>query len=97
VNAKALDSANLSLHGTRSNRDAVGAVVRLHIVDQVMTRQVHAAGGYLSQSSKTLHFGLGERTRVDHIEIRWPSGSRQTITNPEPNRLHEVTESTPHP
>jgi hypothetical protein len=47
------------LRGTRSNRDAIGAVVRLYQGSKVLTRQVSAAGGYLSQSSRTLHFATG--------------------------------------
>jgi hypothetical protein len=80
------------LTGTRSNRDAIGAVVRLYAGKDVMTRQVNPAGGYLSQSSKTLHFGLGDRPRVDRIEITWPRGHRQKIENPAVNELHPVTE-----
>ena len=57
-----------------------------------MVRQVHAAGGYLSQSSQTLHFGLGDHTKIDRAEIRWPSGVRQTIDKPALNRLHRLTE-----
>jgi hypothetical protein len=81
------------LTGVKSNRDAIGAVVRLHVGDEVLTRQVNPAGGYLSQSSKTLHFGMGDREHVDLVEIRWPSGAVQTIASPELNRLHQVTES----
>ncbi|HET6883867.1 MAG TPA: CRTAC1 family protein, partial [Pirellulales bacterium] len=51
------------LRGTQSNRDAVGAVVQLRIGQATLVRQVDCAGGYLSQSSQTLHFGLGD---VDH-------------------------------
>jgi len=80
------------LTGTTSNRDAVGAIARCFVRDEILTRQVHAAGGYLSQSSKTLHFGLGKSERIDRVEIRWPSGQTQTIEAPELNRLHEVTE-----
>jgi hypothetical protein len=80
------------LTGTRSNRDAVGALVYLHRGKEVMMRQVQAAGGYLSQSSQTLHFGLGERTRIDWAEIRWPSGLHQRIHNPKINTLHRVPE-----
>ncbi len=80
------------LRGTKSNRDAVGAVVRLYAGQRVMVRQVHCAGGYLSQSSKTLHFGLGDRDVVDRAEIRWPSGTRQIVESPAVDRLHEVTE-----
>ncbi|HQU43787.1 MAG TPA: CRTAC1 family protein, partial [Pirellulales bacterium] len=82
------------LTGTNSNRDAIGALARLFCGGQQMVRQVQCAGGYLSQSSKTLHFGLGDRTRVDRVEIRWPNGSTQAIVEPQINRLHEVTEPT---
>jgi hypothetical protein len=80
------------LTGTKSNRDAVGALVFLHLGHEVMVRQVQAAGGYLSQSSHTLHFGLGDRTRIDYAEIRWPSGLRQHINNPALNTLHPLKE-----
>jgi hypothetical protein len=83
------------LRGTKSNRDAIGAVVRLNVGDQVLLRQVHAAGGYLSQSSKTLHFGLGDHERVDRAEIRWPSGLRQSIESPAIDQIHEITENEP--
>ncbi len=80
------------LRGSKSNRDAVGALARLHIGDKVMVRQVHAAGGYLSHSSRTLHFGLGDLRQVDRLEIQWPRGLRQVIDAPEINRLHTVVE-----
>jgi enediyne biosynthesis protein E4 len=80
------------LRGTRSNRDAIGALVALHAGKEVMVRQVHGAGGYLSQSSRTAHFGLGDRKRIDRVEIRWPSGTRQTIRSPALNKLHHVVE-----
>jgi enediyne biosynthesis protein E4 len=79
------------LTGTKSNRDAVGALVWLHLGKEVMVRQVQAAGGYLSQSSLTLHFGLGDRA-VDWAEVRWPSGLRQRIERPAVNTLHRLTE-----
>jgi enediyne biosynthesis protein E4 len=80
------------LKGTKSNRDAIGALVTIHLGKEVMVRQVHAAGGYLSQSSKTVHFGLGDRPSIDRVEIRWPSGKRQTILAPAINTRHQVTE-----
>jgi len=80
------------LRGTRSNRDAIGAVVRLYAGKEVMTRQVCPVGGYLAQSSKTVHFGLGKRTRIDRVEIRWPSGLIQELPAPAINKLHEVVE-----
>lgn len=80
------------LKGSRSNRDAIGAVVTLHLGADKMVRQVHAAGGYLSQSSLMLHFGLGERTAVDAVDIRWPSGVRERIEHPAIKKLHLLTE-----
>ena len=80
------------LRGTKSNRDAVGAVVRLHAGHEVMVRQVQAAGGYLSQSSAALHFGLGDRSKIDRVEIKWPSGASQIIPNPALNQIHSIVE-----
>jgi hypothetical protein len=81
------------LSGTKCNRDAIGAVVRLHMGREVMVRQVQAAGGYLSQSSNELHFGLGDRDKVDLVEIRWPGGDRpQRIENPDLNKQHRIKE-----
>ena len=60
--------------------------------DRVLVRQVQAAGGYLAQSSKTLHFGLGGATAVDRCEIRWPTGKVQVIDAPEVNRVHVIRE-----
>src|SRR5262249_48966454 len=67
----------------------------LHLGKEVMVRQVQAAGGYLSQSSQTLHFGLGHRTKIDHAEIRWPSGRCEKIEAPEINKLHRRPEPRP--
>jgi hypothetical protein len=80
------------LTGTRSNRDAIGAVVRLWAGKTVMVRQVNPAGGYLSHSSRVVHFGLGDRGKVDRIEIRWPRGIVQRLDDPEINRLHQIRE-----
>src|SRR5260370_19717529 len=64
----------LRLTGTHSNRDAIGAVVRLWVGKTVMVRQVNPAGGYLSQSSRVVHFGLGDHTEVHRVELRRPPG-----------------------
>jgi hypothetical protein len=66
--------------------------VRVHVGDQIMTRQVNTAGGYLSQSSKTVHFGLGDHTQIDKVEIRWPSGKVQILEKPKINVLHPIEE-----
>jgi len=82
----------LRLTGTQSNRDAIGAVVRLWVGKTVMVRQVNPAGGYLSHSSRVVHFGLGDHTKVDRIEIRWPRGIVQRLDHPEINTLLQIRE-----
>src|SRR6266478_4129275 len=82
----------LRLTGTHSNRDAIGAVVRLWVGKTVLVRQVNPAGGYLSQSSRVVHFGLGDHTKVDRIEIRWPRGIVQRLDHPEINTLLQIRE-----
>jgi len=80
------------LEGTRSNRDAIGAVVRVSLGDRVLVRMVQAAGGYLTQPSKTVHFGLGGATSVDRCEIRWPTGKVQVLDAPKVNQVHVIRE-----
>jgi len=82
----------LRLTGTRSNRDAIGAIARLWIGKTVMVRQVNPAGGYLAQSSRVLHFGLGDASKVDSIAIRWPRGTNQSLISPAINTLLSIRE-----
>jgi hypothetical protein len=83
------------LHGVKCNRDAIGTLVKLHVGQEVLTRQVCPMGGYLSQSSRTVHFGLGDRKQIDRVEIRWPNGLSQELIKPDLNKLHEVIEGQP--
>jgi enediyne biosynthesis protein E4 len=79
------------LKGTRSNPDGFGAVVRVRAGSEVLTRQLQSTGGYLSQSSNTLCFGLGGR-KIDAIEVTWPGGERQDVAVPALNSIHVVTQ-----
>ncbi len=83
---------SLYLIGTESNRDGVGARVTVETGDVVQVRQRTGASGYLSQNDPRLHFGLGERTTVDRIEVRWPSGMVQVLENLEADRVLTITE-----
>ena len=65
--------------GQHSNRDGIGARVRLTAGDLVQVAEVHSGGSYLSQHDPRLFFGLGRRTRVDEVEIRWPGGALQRL------------------
>lgn len=82
------------LVGTRSNRDAIGAWVSLHIGPHTWWRQVMPSRGYLSQSELPVTFGLGQGTRVDSIEVRWTTGVRQRIAGSEIrlNAVNTITE-----
>jgi len=77
-----------ALHGTKSNRDAVGA--RVEVDGQV--KWVVAGSAYLSQHTKRLHFGLGERGCAAKVRIVWPSGVAQDLPSLDAGFLYEVTE-----
>lgn len=64
----------LDLVGGASNRDAIGAEVRLAVAGKTLLRQVEAGSGYASQHMLPVHFGLGDAERAESIEVRWPSG-----------------------
>jgi hypothetical protein len=83
----------LRLVGTRSNRSAIGARVRLTAGGMTQTDEVRSGGGFISQSDLRLHFGLGSAKVIDRVEIRWPSGATEEKTNLEVNRIHVITES----
>jgi enediyne biosynthesis protein E4 len=77
----------ITLRGTRSNRDGLGARVRVN----GQTRYATTAGSYLSASDKRLHFGLGTVERAD-VEIRWPSGQLQTLKEIPADQFLEIRE-----
>jgi enediyne biosynthesis protein E4 len=82
----------LALIGTRSNRDGVGARVKVVAGDLVLNDQRKGGRSYQSAHDTRLHFGLGARSKVDLIEIRWPSGSVDTLKDIEANRIITVKE-----
>ena len=65
----------LRLEGTKSNRSAIGATVRIEVAGKTQTRAVLSQSSYLSQNDFRLHFGLGGATRLDRIRVNWPSGA----------------------
>jgi enediyne biosynthesis protein E4 len=70
----------IALRGTTSNRDGLGALVRVVTERGTLTRYHDGKSGYLSQSSAPLYVGLGEATKIERIEVEWPSGTDQTLT-----------------
>jgi enediyne biosynthesis protein E4 len=91
---KRIRFVKVKLIGTKSNRDGLGATVHLTTNGKKWTQCHDGKSGYLSQSSKVLYFGLGDATEVESIEVLWPSGNRQTVTQGIPaNGLITITES----
>ncbi len=83
----------IKLVGTRSNRDGIGARVRLTADGDTQIAEVKSGSSYASGSDQRLLFGLGQRTHVDGIEIRWPSGITQQIKDIACNQTITITES----
>jgi enediyne biosynthesis protein E4 len=74
----------LTLVGRRANRAAVGARVTIRMGDRTAVREVKTGVSYLSQGELTLHFGLGDTSLVDEVEIRWPGGGSEKTQNVAP-------------
>ncbi|HYY59391.1 MAG TPA: CRTAC1 family protein [Pyrinomonadaceae bacterium] len=78
--------------GVKSNRDGIGARVKIVSGDLTQMDEVRSGGSYISQSDLRLHFGLEKRTKIDLIEIRWPGGMIDRITNAQVNKILTVKE-----
>jgi len=80
------------LVGHKSNRDAIGAEVSVVTASGPQYATVSTAGSYLSASDKRVHFGLGQQSVVQRIEIRWPSGIRQTLKDVSADQILQIDE-----
>ena len=78
--------------GTRSNRDGIGARVSVTAGGRRRIAEVQSGGSYISQSGLRLHFGLGQATKIDVLEIRWPSGLTDKLENLPVDRFLAVQE-----
>jgi hypothetical protein len=85
-------SVRLTLRGTRSNRDAIGARVRVRVDRAWLTRLVRTGSSYLSQSELPLTFGVGGRDVADEVVIDWPSSAQQKIGPLRAGRSYVVVE-----
>ena len=85
-------SIRFRLVGTKSNRDGIGATVRITSSELTQSRMVKTGSSYLSQSELPLTFGLGKRDRVESVVISWPSGKTEDYKNLAPGRCYEFTE-----
>jgi len=89
--------ATFVLEGRKSNRDAVGAQLRATASGRTQLRFVDGGNGFAGQSSRRVHFGLAGAAKIDRLEVRWPSGLRQTFTNLPADRFYRLVEGEPEP
>jgi hypothetical protein len=90
---KAIQYLKVQLTGTKSNRNGLGAIVKVYAGDNTYTKLNNGKSGYLSQSIVPLYFGLGEAKAIDRVEVQWPSGVKQIVEKPGINTLLEIKES----
>lgn len=80
------------LIGTESNRDAIGATIKLKTANQTHVRYRKSGGSYMSTSQESLSFGLGNTSDIESVEVRWPSGKISKLESPKCNQLLTVVE-----
>jgi len=85
----------LRLEGTRSNRDAIGARIKIVTKSGAQYNHVTTSVGYASSSAGPVHFGLGQNASVDLVEIHWPSGVVQELKNQPGDRILKLKEPGP--
>jgi hypothetical protein len=83
---------SLELAGTKSNRLAIGARLKLVASGMTQTEEIHSGGSYLSQNDVRVHFGLGKATKIDSVEVRWPSGRVETLKDLEADKFYSILE-----
>ena len=78
--------------GEKSNRDGIGARLRLTAGTRTLVRDVSSGGSYQGQNDLRVHFGLADRTRAERIEIRWPGGLVEQLNDVPANQIITVRE-----
>jgi enediyne biosynthesis protein E4 len=83
---------SFELAGTKSNRAALNARVKIIAGGFTQTDEIHSGGSYLSQNDLRLHFGLGSAATIESVEIRWPSGAMEVLNNLKVDSFYSVLE-----
>ncbi len=92
VGGNANNAVLIKTIGVKSNRDGIGALIRIVSGDLTQIDEVRSGGSYISQSDLRLHFGLEKRTQIDLLEVHWPSGVVDKITEVSVNKVLTVKE-----
>jgi hypothetical protein len=82
----------VQLQGTKSNRDGIGAVIRVETASGKQWRMVRSGSSYCSESDRVAVFGLGKETGIRSLEVAWPSGAVERVANARANRLNVILE-----
>ncbi|HXM98286.1 MAG TPA: CRTAC1 family protein [Candidatus Dormibacteraeota bacterium] len=90
--SKANQSLRIKLVGNKSNRDGIGAVVRVTSAGEMQAQMLRSGSSYLSASELVLTFGLAQRTKAETVEVRWPSGQVDHLMNVDAGQTITVTE-----
>jgi hypothetical protein len=92
MNADGYHRVLFKLIGNKSNRAAIGARVTIRSAGVKQISEVRGGGSYLSQNDLRLHFGLGSASRMESVEIRWPSGKIETLENVAADAIYKIVE-----
>ena len=84
---------SFELAGTKSNRLALNARIKIVAGGMTQTDEIHSGGSYLSQNDLRVHFGLGSATKIDKVEIHWPSGQTDTMSDLAADKFYSVIEN----
>ncbi len=86
----------LSLEGKSCNRDAIGARIEAHLPSgDVLLRSLRAGDGFVTQTSKRLHFGLGKAERIERLIVHWPGGKQQEFSSLDANHCYAIMQGEP--
>ncbi len=80
------------LEGVKSNRSAIGSIIDLYWDSKLQSQVVTGGIGFSAQNQRRVQFGLGKGSKVDKIVIIWPGGTKQTVLNPEVDKIHKIRE-----
>jgi enediyne biosynthesis protein E4 len=86
------NSIRIRTVGTKSNRDGIGAVIRIHTASGESEQRVHSGSSYCSQSELTLTFGMAREDQADSVEIAWPSGHQDILKSLKANYTYTIQE-----
>jgi hypothetical protein len=97
----ALETAGTSFSAAslryKSNRDGIGAKLTVKVGARILVEEARSGSSYISNNDKRVHFGLGQSTKVDWVEVRWPSGGTERFENLAVDSIQTLKEGAGHP